>query len=135
MEGRAKYNLKVRQSRFYYSKISLWHRNSFELKALKTQEIQENSLLPSQLLKFTLGRGPVPGRELFPEIPFSLRNLSTKQSNICFPNFSAFLSMTFLPFVTSHTPFSQLRTLCRPQLSVCLLGFIVTGLLYIHNYI
>lgn len=40
---------------------------TFQLKALKIQQIQEKLLLPSQLPKFTLDKGSIPGREQLPD--------------------------------------------------------------------
>ena len=56
--------------------MSLWQEAYFELKAIKTQQIQEKLWPPPQLPTFTLEREPVAGGELLPEIPLNLRSLS-----------------------------------------------------------
>lgn len=47
------------------------------MKTIKAQNTQEETLnTPPQQPEKTLDRGPLPGRELLTEIPFSIRNLS-----------------------------------------------------------
>ena len=51
--------------------MPLQHREYFELKAIKTLQIQENMLLLPQLPKFTQERHLVPEKELLRGHPFT----------------------------------------------------------------
>lgn len=110
-----KFQGQLNMSLFYY----------FELKAIKTQKIQEKLFTYPQLTKFTLERVPVPARQLLLDIPFYLRNLSALQDKLCFPNISHLSVKRLLPFVFQDPyPFPQLSMSYKLQLPSCLWGLL-----------
>lgn len=108
--------------------MSLWYIYYFELIFCSTGEGLKLSIINSYpfVREMYIRKRLVPGRKLVSERTFSPEWLICLTNNLCFPNISSShfpINCTF-PFETLDTwPFLQLRRVCEPQSSGCLLSF------------